>query len=59
MVDIVSSNYFSVLGVSPAYGRAFLPEEEKPGAGRRVAVVSHAYWQKNRAILRSSGVHSH
>jgi predicted permease len=47
IVDIVSSNYFSVLGVQPAYGRSFLPEEEKPGAGRRVAIVSYAYWQKH------------
>jgi len=47
VVDIVSSNYFSVLGVSPAYGRPFLPEEEKPGAGVRVAVVSYSYWQKH------------
>jgi predicted permease len=47
VVDIVSSNYFSVLGVLPAYGRPFLPEEEKPGANARVAVVSHSYWQKH------------
>jgi predicted permease len=47
VVDIVSSNYFAVLGVSPAYGRAFLPEEEKPDAGVRVAVVSYRYWQKH------------
>jgi predicted permease len=47
VVDIVSSNYFSVLGVLPAYGRPFLPEEEKPGANKRVAVVSYSYWQKH------------
>jgi predicted permease len=47
VVDIVSSNYFSVLGVAPASGRSFLPEEEKPGAGQRVAVVSYSYWQKH------------
>ena len=46
VVDLVSSNYFSVLGVLPAHGRPFLPEEEKPGAGARVAVVSYSYWQK-------------
>lgn len=47
MADIVSSNYFSVLGVAPAYGRAFLPDEEKPGRGERVAVISYSYWQKH------------
>src|SRR4051812_9846979 len=47
MADIVSSNYFAVLGVPPAYGRAFLPEEEKPGRGERVAIVSHSFWQKH------------
>jgi len=46
MGDLVSSNYFAVLGVAPAYGRAFLPEEEKPGRGERVAIVSYGFWQK-------------
>ena len=44
---IVSSNYFSVLGVQMARGRAFLSEEELPGRAVPVAVVSYAYWQKN------------
>ena len=44
---IVSSNYFSVLGVSPAQGRVFLPEEETPGRGAPVAIVSNSYWQKH------------
>src|SRR5207247_750843 len=43
---IVSSNYFSVLGVPLARGRAFLPEEETPGRNARVATVSYRYWQK-------------
>ncbi len=44
---LVSANYFSVLGVLPAYGRPFLPEEEKPGGDQRAAIVSYTYWQKN------------
>src|SRR5438445_1912726 len=44
---IVTSNYFSVLGVSLARGRAFLPEEETPGHNTPVAIVSYSYWQKH------------
>src|SRR6266487_1700519 len=44
---IVSWNYFSVLGVPLARGRAFLPEEETPGHNTPVAVVSYSYWQKH------------
>jgi len=44
---IVSSNYFSVLGVPLARGRAFLPEEETPGRNAPVAIVNYSYWQKH------------
>src|SRR5213594_746887 len=44
---IVTSNYFSVLGVPLARGRAFLPEEETPGHNMPVAIVSYSYWQKH------------
>src|SRR5213079_629091 len=44
---VVSSNYFSVLGVPLARGRAFLPEEETPGRNTPVAIVSYSYWQKH------------
>ncbi len=44
---IVTSNYFSVLGVPLAQGRAFLPEEETPGHNTPVAIVSYSYWQKH------------
>jgi hypothetical protein len=40
----VTANYFSVLGVPPAHGRAFSPEEETPGHAVPVAIVSHGYW---------------
>lgn len=42
---IVSDNYFSLLGVAPAAGRFFLPEESRPNANRPVAVVSHTLWK--------------
>jgi predicted permease len=42
---IVSSNYFSTLGVTLQQGRPFLPEEEKPG-GELTVVVTYPYWKK-------------
>src|SRR6516225_7991089 len=44
---VVTSNYFSVLGVPLARGRAFLPEEETPGHNAEVAIVSYSYWAKH------------
>src|SRR5256714_217623 len=44
---VVTSNYFSVLGVQLARGRPFLPEEETPGHNASVAVVSYSYWSKH------------
>ncbi|MDQ3257661.1 MAG: ABC transporter permease, partial [Acidobacteriota bacterium] len=42
---IVTANFFSVLKSDAFAGRTFLPEEGQPGA-RRVAIVSHALWQR-------------
>src|SRR6266853_1122539 len=39
----VSQDFFEVLGIRPARGRAFLPQEQKTG-GPDVAVVSDAFW---------------
>ena len=39
---LTTANYFDVLGVKPVAGRAFLPEEDKPG--HFVAVVSYSLW---------------
>ncbi len=43
--ELVSGNYFDVLGVRPALGRAFLPEEDRTPGTHPVVVVSHAFWQ--------------
>jgi predicted permease len=39
-----SANYFSILGVSPALGRTFSAEEDRPG-GPKVAVLSDKLWR--------------
>ena len=41
---LVSSSFFSVLGVPPALGRAFFPEDDRRGAAR-VVVLGHALWR--------------
>jgi macrolide transport system ATP-binding/permease protein len=46
--EIVSANYFSVLGVQPAIGSAFGPDDERPGAAR-AAVISDALWRRRLA----------
>ena len=44
---VVSSNYFSTLGVPLVQGRGYLPEEEKPGSAAPVVIASHLYWKKS------------
>jgi predicted permease len=43
--SIVSGSLFETLGVRPARGRAFRPDEEVVG-GPSVVVVSHGFWQR-------------
>ena len=40
----VTETFFPLLGVQPALGRLFLPEECQRG-GRRVAVLSNSFWR--------------
>ena len=43
---LVSGNYFDVLGVRPAVGRAFLSEEDRTPGTHPVAVISYGLWQR-------------
>ena len=47
-----TSNLFEVLGVQPALGRLFRPEEETPGHNT-VLVLTHSAW--TRVVWRRSG----
>jgi len=44
--QIVTGNYFSLLGVEAALGRTFLPEEDQAPGTHPVAVVSYGFWQR-------------
>jgi putative ABC transport system permease protein len=41
----VTTGFFSVLGVQPILGRAFLPEDDKPGT-ITTAIISHGLWKR-------------
>ena len=42
--QMVSANYFELLGVSPVAGRFFLPDEDSKPGGNNVAVLSYNLW---------------
>lgn len=44
--QIVSANYFSVLGAEMALGRGFLLEEDRTPGTHPVVVLSHYFWQR-------------
>lgn len=46
--QLVSGNYFSLLGVDPVAGRAISAGDDHPSA-RPVAMISHGYWQRRFA----------
>jgi putative ABC transport system permease protein len=44
--ELVSGNYFEVLGVQPALGRVFSASDETAPGGNPVAVLSYGYWAR-------------
>lgn len=45
LVELVTGNYFDVLGIDAAVGRTFAQEETTVGAAEALVVLSHDYWQ--------------
>ena len=44
--QLVSDDYFAVLGVSAAIGRTFRPEENRVPGGAPVIVLADAFWRR-------------
>lgn len=44
--EVVTGNYFEVLGVQPAAGRLFSSADEQTPGGHPIVVLSHGYWQR-------------
>ncbi len=45
-IELVTGNYFSVLGVGSALGRTITPDDDVHADGHPVAVLSHNFWQE-------------
>jgi putative ABC transport system permease protein len=45
-VETVSAPYFSLLGVAPAYGRTFRPDEDEVAGRDAVVVLSDGLWRR-------------
>jgi putative ABC transport system permease protein len=44
--ELVSGNYFDLLGVKPVLGRGFSPEEDRTENTHPVVVLGHAIWRR-------------
>jgi predicted permease len=57
-VDLVSGDYYAVLGIAPARGRLLEAADDTPAAAVYAAVISDRYWQRrfgrNPAVLGKS-----
>jgi predicted permease len=45
--ELVSGNYFEVLGVRPAIGRVFTDDDNRVPGGHPLVVLSHGYWTRH------------
>lgn len=56
--ELVSGNYFSLLGVKPALGRLFVPEDSATPGGAPFVVLSYRFWKQrlgaDPAVIKQS-----
>src|SRR5581483_538283 len=45
--EVVSGNYFSVLGVTPELGRLFVPEDSATRGSSQFVVLNYLYWTEH------------
>ena len=45
--ELVTGNYFQILGVRPILGRTLLPADETASGGEPVAVISDGFWRRD------------
>jgi len=62
--ELVSGNYFDVLGVTPALGRLLTPDQDKLKGGEPFVVLSYDYWRRRfggdpSAVHRAIDVNGH
>jgi predicted permease len=46
MGELVTGNYFDVMGIEPVIGRDFLPEEDQSPGTHPVAILNYGFWQR-------------
>jgi len=51
--QIVSGNYFDVLGVKPLLGRTFVPDDDRVPGAQPVVVISYGFWKRKFAGSRA------
>ncbi|HYL77847.1 MAG TPA: ABC transporter permease [Bryobacteraceae bacterium] len=46
-LNLVSSNFFTALGIKPALGRLFTPQDESDAVSQRVVVLGNSFWERH------------
>ena len=62
--DLVSGTYFQVLGLEPAVGRLFTPDDDRVPGGHPVVALGHGFWTRRfakdpKVVGQTVGVNGH